>query len=859
MTPLRLASLLSIALPLASHSEAIAQDAGAQGDRGGVGAVAGSQEVAPPDDLAPQDEIAIGEIPKEILVIARYGEAEVESETEFDEAEIATQGADSIDDLLARLSPFIDETGEAPVILVNGKPIGFDRSILSFPPEALTRLALLKPEAAARYGEPPGKRVVNLVLKKTFASLTADISANAATAGGQQGGFLSATRVAIDGPTRWNVLARVERQSPLYRSARDLPLRRGAFDGLGFLTRPDGNEIDPALSLLAGEIVTVAAIPQDAASRAPTLADFAVGASDAGRINPDDFETLLPSRRNLSFGAGVTRPLGSFSGSLSVNASSNASEGLRGLPLATSVLAPDSAWSPFTDDVVLSRPFSADRGLRSENSSKSLGATATLAGRVGDWQTNVAANYARNWTYNLLESGLDGAGLQERVERDPAFNPYGPLDDRLLLATRTRSQGETVSARINVGKPIVDLTAGPLTLNYSLNVSRNRSENRRSDMLGGPATVDARSRGQANGQASFGIPLSRRDEGENRPLGDLSLDLSFGGETVSGSGFQKRFGSGVAWSPVSILQFRGSLELQETAPTFDQLDGPLLTDVSRIFDFMRQETVEIVTVSGGNPDLGRGRRQSLSLSGTLRPFDDQTLALNIGYRKQTATGGVASFPALTPAIEAAFPERVTRDAAGRLIAIDTRAITLDRDTSAELSSGIALRLPGRPGAAVRGQIADPLQVTMSLNHRWRLKSELVTRLGLPVIDRLGGDGGQSRHSLSLQATAGKRGIGATLNGNWSNPAQLASGSGRVFRIQPPLTFNLSLFVEPHHFKVAVRRSDWIDDLRVSLDIQNVTNAYRRVTFNDGREPPGFERDVIDPTGRSVQLSVRKRF
>lgn len=864
MTPFRLASLLSIALPLAFHSEAIAQNAAAQGDKGGVGAVAGSQGSAPPDDLSQQAQSDIDEIPEaDILVIARYGEAEVESETEFEEAEIATQGADSIDDLLARLLPFIDETGEAPVILVNGKPIGFDRSILSYPPEALTRLALLKPEAAARYGEPPGKRVVNLVLKQSFASLTADVAANVATAGGQQGGTLSVTRVAIDGPTRWNARARTDRQSALLRSARDLPPRDVASGGTGFVANPDGGEIDAALSLLAGEIVTVAAIPPDLASRAPTLADFAAGGIPSRAVDPDDFETLLPSRRTLSFGAGLTHPVGAFSGSLSIDASSSDSDGQRGLPMSTVVLASDSAWSPFANEVALSRPFSLERGLRSESSTKALGATATLSGRIGDWQSNVAASYARNWTDNLLESGLDQAGFQQRIDSDPAFNPYGPLDDHLLRATRNRSQGETIAARANISKVIVDLPAGPLTSNYSLNFIRNRSENRRSDALAGAALTDERSGAQTNGRVSFGIPLSRREEGEVRPLGDLSLDLSLGGQTGSGSGFRTQLGGGFAWSPLSILQFRGSLEVQETAPNFDQLNGPLVTDVSRVFDFAQQETVDIVQISGGNPDLERGRRQSLSLTATLRPFNDQMLALSVNYRNQTAQGGVIAFPTLTPAIEAAFPERITRDAGGRLIAVDTRPITFDWEKSAELNSGIALRLPRRSAVAVRGQVRDPLQVTLSLNHRWRLKSELSTRPGLPVIDSLSADGGQSRHFLSAQSTVGTRGVGASVNASWSNPARIRGGDpadgSKDFRIVPPLTLNLSFFVEPIPVGLVPVRYNWFDNVRLSIEIANLFDDYRRVLLADATIPAGFMRDEIDPIGRVISLSVRKRF
>src|SRR5436305_1522922 len=98
---------------------------------------------------------------------------------------------------------------------------------------------------------------------------------------------------------------------------------------------------------------------------------------------------------------------------------------------------------------------------------------------------------------------------------------------------------------------------------------------------------------------------------------------------------------------------------------------------NRIFDYARQETVDAIWITGGNPRLGRGRQENRSLAVQLRPFGDQRLTLNLGYREQVATGGVIPFPELTPAIEAAFPERVTRDPAGRLISVDARPINLE--------------------------------------------------------------------------------------------------------------------------------------------------------------------------------------
>ncbi|QDX26477.1 hypothetical protein FPZ54_10875 [Sphingomonas suaedae] len=755
MIPYRFALLLSVALPLAPWLEARAQDGPA-----GVEPVAEAQTPVPSDRFS---------LDTDIVIIGRpYGQAEVESESEFDEASIASKGSDSIADLLDRLAPFIDDPDGAPVILVNGREVGFDRSILSYPPEALDRLAVLKPEAAARYGQRAGKRVVNLILKKKFASLDAEAGASRATAGGQFGVSLSARRVAIDGPTRWHARASIERVDALLE--RDRP------------TRP--------------------------------------------RQGANGLTTLLPSRRGIAFNAGVTRPIGDFSASLNMNASTNERRGVR---------------APVAND---GDPGDPVAGLRADSDSQSFGVVVNISGRIGKWQTGLSANYTRNGSQSLLER-----------------------DDGVRRTDRDRSRRESLTARLNTSTTVIDLPAGPLTTNLAVDVSHSHFVNRQANGgAGTPFVTDERTRAQGNGQASFNIPLSRRAEGTAGPLGDLSAELTVGAQTLGGRGPQRRFGGGVNWSPVAMLQLRAAFDQAETAPSIDELDGPPVTTVRRIFDFATQETVDVISTAGGNPELARGSQQSLSLTARLAPFDDQFLAFNIGYRAQTARGGITSLPELTPAIEAAFPERITRDAQGRLIAIDTRPINIERTSDAEFTSGIALRLP-RPGQR-RGAVpdepgAEPWQYSLALTHRWRVRSELLVRSGLPVIDQLGGDGGQSAHFISLQATVGKRGVGANLSGNWSSATRVrgdvGTDGGGGFRVVPPAIFNLSLFVEPEHFRRGGARSSWMDKLKLSLDIQNVLRGYRKLLFDDGSVPAGYSRYETDPLGRTIKLTARKRF
>lgn len=828
---LALLSFLALCWP---HGDAAAQPADDRGASGGSG---------------------------EILVTApRRGEAEVPAETEFGEEEIASHGADSIDELLERLAPLIDGSGEEPVILVNGKEVGFDRSILGFPPEALNRIAILKGEAAAHYGHRSGRRVVNLVLKENYASRNVETAANWATGGGRYGGDLTAGQVAISGATRWNAQARLSIESALRNSARGAgPSHAGPIDLVGYLAPVSGGEIDPGLSGLVGTTVHVAAIPDQALVGPPVLADFVAGAGRTHPADPARFETLLPSRRNLSLNLGASRPLGPFTASLSLNASSNRSERLRGVPMASVIVPQGGPWSPFSGDVLLVRPLAGARALRSESSSKSLGLSLTLSGALGSWRTTLSTSYARSWSANHLEHGIDTREVQALIDAQVrGFNPYMPWPERLLRTSGSKSDSESLGVNLSVAKPVADFPAGPVVATLSANANHN-STGYRSLSGASQGTRDAIAYDHLGGELSVSIPISARGEGELKPLGDLSIDLSAGGQAATGSAFRRQQGAGFTWTPVPPVEIVGSFEHQEVVPSSDDLGAPRVETVTRVYDFLRQEVAEPFWITGGNPRLGRGSAQSLSLEVRLRPLGSSLLSVNVGYRSRRGEGGVAPFPELTPAIEAAFPERIVRDAQGRLQAVDARPINIARSQSAELVSSVALRLPPPGARSADTRTADPLRLTFSLNHTWRLESELLTRAGMPTIDQLS-ETGQSRHYLSLQATAGKRGIGGDLRATWSSPAQVRSShSAGGYRYRPPLMVNAGVFILPDKLWAKAQGLGWLENLKVSLEVENLLDTYRRVTLSDGSVPPGFSRHEVDPLGRTVELSVRKRF
>lgn len=325
------------------------------------------------------------------------------------------------------------------------------------------------------------------------------------------------------------------------------------------------------------------------------------------------------------------------------------------------------------------------------------------------------------------------------------------------------------------------------------------------------------------------------------------------------SAVQSRLGGGVTWAPARAVQLNAVYEYAGTGPSFDQLDAPLVRTVTRIFDYRRQDVAEPVWITGCNPALQRGTRRTLSLSALVQPFGDQRLMLTTNYRRTLARGGSTGFPELSPAVEAAFPDRVTRDADGQLIAVDARPINITRDADATLASGVALCLVGRRHRRASATSAgNPLQVTVALTDSWHLESALLIRPGLAVIDRLRGNG-TSRHTVNLLLGAGKRGMGANVTANWSSTTHIdATDGGETLTVRPPIVVNGSVFVEPDHL-FPRWHGGALGKLTLTLAVDNLFDSYSHVLRPDGAVPSGFGHDDVDPLGRIMRFTIRKRF
>jgi len=830
---------------------------------------------------------------------------DIEPEVTLNAADIQALGAGTLAELLEALEPQTRSgRGDGPpVTLLNGRRISGFREIARLPPEAIERVEVLPEEVALKYGYRADQRVVNFVLRERFRATTAELDAGAPTAGGRADGEAELGYLRINRSGRLSLDVEHRRAGALLESEREV-LRepgRSPFDLLGNIgAATPGGEIDPALSALVGAPVTVAGVPTTAAAGAPSLEAFAPGAGTASRTDLAPFRTLLPETESTEINGTVNRTLaGDVAGTLNAAWAQTQSRSLFGLPSTALTLPAGSPFSPFGSDVVLYRYLDAfgPLGRETETGTGRLG--LVLDGFVRDFRWSLTGNLERAETVNVTDAGVDAAALQARTAAgDPGLNPFGSLAEAARREPdRAESVNTTANAELVVNGTLRDLPAGDLSATVQLQAESRRFESE--TLRRGVSSGAELARDRAAAQINLDIPVADRDREVLPALGELSLNANLAIDQLSDFGALTTLGYGLNWSPVERLSLLASVTQEEGAPGVQQLGDPVLqTPNTPVFDFTRGETVEVTRIDGGNAALSANNRRVLKLEANLRPYAERDLSLNATYTDTRVEDPIASFPAVTAEIEAAFPERFTRDADGRLVSLDVRPVNFARTERRELRYGLnysrALTPEAGGGEGARGQRrAGPQggpraggggfrrggfggrgaregRLRLSVYHTWRLADTILIREGLPELDLLNGAafgsrGGRPEHEIDVQLGLFKSGFGGFLNGRWQSGTVVRGGAGGQDGEASDLLFsdqataNLRLFVDLGQQRRLVLQRPWLRGVRASVAIDNIFDTRLDVRDEAGAVPISFQPDLLDPLGRTVRFSVRKLF
>ena len=652
---------------------------------------------------------------------------DIEPELVLDARDIRAYGANNITDLLAALAP---QTGSAqgrgggrPVVLLNGKRISGFREIRSIPTEAIERVEILPEEVALTYGYRADQRVVNFVLRERFRALTTEAGVTAATAGDRTTSQIASNALRIRGDERWTLDVQYQHATPLFESERDIdrPLGDTPYDRVGNVGGvPAGGEIDPALSTLAGAVVTVAGVPGAATTGIPTLADFAATANTPNANDDQAFRTLLARADTGSINGAVTRSFGDVMATVNATVEASDSRSYLGLPTATFALQPTSPFSPFSQDVSLYRYIDTlgARARDADSLSGHLGGSAN--GDLGDWRWTVTGNFDLTRSETVTQRGFDVTALQARITAgDPGFNPYAPLAAGELVRLpddRSESTSRTFGGEAVFNGTLYELDAGAMTATFKGGFE-SVSLDSRSERSGLVQDSDI-SRETGSLQTSLNLPITSRRNEVLAALGDLSANLNLQYEDLSDFGGLTTIGYGLAWSPVEPLRFIVSYTDEDGAPTVQQLNDPtIFTPGVATYDYATGQTVDVTRITGGNSALTADNRQVLKVGANWQPFEETDLRISADYVRSHTRDQVSAFPSLTPDIEAAFPDRFTRDPiTDQLTSIDARAVNFARADRQQIRWGFNYSRPIR-------DTRPPPQITPELRARFEAERD----------------------------------------------------------------------------------------------------------------------------------------
>jgi hypothetical protein len=564
------------------------------------------------------------------------------------------------------------------------------------------------------------------------------------------------------------------------------------------------------------------------------------------------FRTLLPKSDELKLNSVITRTLSERTGAtINLTLDRNNAASLFG-----AVTRPDGSLDPLARD------------RRTTNGA----AGVTLDGNMGRWRWTGTARLNADWSRTLTDQ-LAGPG------RDLA-----------------KSRLTTATTNVNMSGPLARLPGGPVMLSGTLGFNRLDFASQTVRLAGISSAKLGRSNTSARG--SLDIPITSRRTGALAAIGSLSFNVNGGYQYLTDFGGLTSFGYGLTWSPVEGLTLTGSLSGEEAAPSLFQLRDPLIVSPGvTVFDFVRGESALVTQISGGNPLLRSEKQSDLKLGLSLEVPKVEGLSLSANYYRNRSTNPITSFPAITPAIQAAFPGRITRDAGGRLTSIDVRAINYLADQSEEIRWGINFAKSwggppgggpsgfggGRPGGGPpRGAGAGagaggrgggfgfgPMggggkRLQVSLFHTIKLADTIQIAPGAAPLDLLRGDtignlGGTAQHKVELEGGYFTNGIGVRFNGAWDSGSTVRNALTPDLHFGDLMTLNARLFVNFDQRKGAVKKMPFLKGSRIVFRVNNITGAIRTVRDASGATPLRYQRGYLDPLGRVVEVSFRKTF
>ncbi len=542
-------------------------------------------------------------------------------------------------------------------------------------------------------------------------------------------------------------------------------------------------------------------------------------------------DTLLERERNVVQNAAAPENLGEFR---SLRPSFEQIE-LRGSfadelsPAITAYLTTKFSHGQSTALIGLER----DTFLNQINEQTVGDAALQVTGQFSNWLVNFGATFSINSI--ITRTGRDGRAIGDT-----------------LASSEIRARTERLASELSVTRTLFDIGTGPINLSVRTSLSR--------ETLGASGGTFIQSRRQVGGGLS--IPIARPRQGPLGMLGeiDASIDVMLG--SYSGIGKVSNAIYALQWQPAEWLRMSGSVSQGQTPPGAELLAAPvIITPGTRYLDPLTRESVDVSSISGGNPALATPRTDERQFSVEIRPSNSIVTAISADLRSSSNKDVISSFPSANVLLISAFPDRFVRDEGGRLLEVDIRPVNFAAKREEQLRYGVELALPldAPIGGAGTRRLSALFAHTVQLRNRIRISA---TTDPVDLLSRAAfGFGGaeQSRHEVEAALRYSEGGSGLWLGTRYRSAGfiNLVDGPAATsLRFAPLATFDLRAFAEGQRLFPGTA---FFDGARFTLAITNLTNARQQVRDATGATPLAYQPAYRDPTGRLVRLELRKSF
>jgi len=284
----------------------------------------------------------------------------------YDSAQIQAFGATNIGELVTLLEAQTRSArGGSPIFLVNGRRISGFREIRGIPPEAIERFDVLPEETALSYGYSANQRVVNIVLKADFRSLTSSVNVSRSDQGGRTTTQSENNLLKIAGADRWSLDVNGNSSNALYESERSID-----------------------------------------------RSDTGVPLDSTGDTDLNAYRTLQPRAAEASVAGTYKHDLNDKVGmTLSGSLEDSSSRSYSGLPGFSLSLPAGNPWSPGGAAADLYRYVGLPDALQRQTNTRAAELGTVFDGYLGDWRWTATGEYSRTETDTTTRRGGSAAAL----------------------------------------------------------------------------------------------------------------------------------------------------------------------------------------------------------------------------------------------------------------------------------------------------------------------------------------------------------------------------------------------------------------------------------------------------------------